>query len=105
MVRMASRSSAMVRRIPVIRHWRTASSQAARLKMNVMAGSIPSRSRRSITSARRGVCRADPDRRWGPRYETEWVTWASSLAASGLGLPSTKVGSSRKSSESRSLTM
>ena len=105
MVRMASRSSARVRRIPVIRHWRTASSQAARLKMNVIAGSIPSRSRRSITSARRGVARADDDRRWGPRYDTAWLTLASSLAASGLGLASTKVGSSLSSSDSRSVTM
>jgi hypothetical protein len=33
MARMASRSSSLVRRRPASRHWRTASSQAARLKM------------------------------------------------------------------------
>ncbi len=50
MARMRRRSSTVVRRRPVSRHWRTAESHAARLKMKVMAGSIPSSSRRCATS-------------------------------------------------------
>ena len=52
---MAAASSAVVSRTPASRHCRTAASQPARLKMNVMAGSSPAVSSRAMTSGRRGA--------------------------------------------------
>ena len=51
--RLASPSDSGMRRMPLDSSWPTAPSQPARLKMKVIAGSRPSRSRRSMTSARR----------------------------------------------------
>ncbi len=53
--RIRIRSSSVVSRTPSCRHCRVASSQAAREKMKVMAGSMPARRRYSITSVRRGA--------------------------------------------------
>lgn len=53
--RTVRRFSSSLSRNPAARHCCTAASQAARLKMKVMAGSSPSWSRRSMTSGRDGV--------------------------------------------------
>ena len=52
---MAARSAESVRRTPSRTTWRTASSQAARLKMKTMAGSISRRPSSSTISVRRGA--------------------------------------------------
>ena len=51
---MISASSGVVRRRPASRHWSTAASQAARLKMNVIAGSSAAASSRLMISGRLG---------------------------------------------------
>ena len=53
--RMAARSLASVRRTPSRSIWRTASSQAARLKMKTMAGSMSRAPSSSTISVRRGA--------------------------------------------------
>ncbi len=70
--RISSRSSGVVSRTPQDRHCWTAASQAARLKMKVIAGSRPARSSCPTTSARLGVPR--PGRpRGGRRPRPRWV--------------------------------
>ena len=92
MARIRARSSGVVRRSPASRQTSRASSQALRLKMKVMAGSIPSSWSRSITSTRRGV----KNRRRGRPRDGMPRTWSASSSrrlASGFGRPSTSVGS------------
>ena len=63
-LRISAASSSVVSRRPDRTHWPTAASQPARLNTNVMAGSRPLRSRRSITVVRDGGRK--PVRRGGP---------------------------------------
>ena len=62
---MICASSGVVRRSPAARHCWTAASQPARLKMNVIAGSSPAPSSRSMISGRYGA--ALRFGRWPPR--------------------------------------
>ncbi len=75
--------------------WRVASSQAAREKMKVMAGSIPASARYSTTSVRRG----DRNRWWDERLRR-----SSRRRPSGFGLPSRSNGSTDTPSRPRSAT-